>query len=154
MSDGASTNTGPAGAGEQGADWREQAHAAGAKATALEQRLTELDKQLADSKAALATLERKRAIERELVEQGTIDLEAAGLLAEAAVAGLADPNLPGAIAELKRRKPHLFRPAAPAGAMSSAPGAPAPPLEEAAATARATGDRRALLSYLRLRRTP
>ncbi|MBL0921564.1 MAG: hypothetical protein IBJ10_05480, partial [Phycisphaerales bacterium] len=85
-----------------------------------------------------------------------LDLETARLMTEAAVAQMPERDVAGAIAELRRSKPFLFRsPAGGASPPALSPRAEAPQrtdlsgaLEEAAVT----GDRAALLRYLRLKR--
>ena len=115
-------------------------------------KLTETERLLAQAREALDASERKRQIERELSQEGAIDLETAAMLTEAAVAGMPKADVRAAVAELRKRKPFLFR-AAPARASGVMGGqAPADPLSDAAAAARDSGDRRALLRYLRLRR--
>jgi hypothetical protein len=67
---------------------------------------------------------------------------------------MAQPDVELAVEELRRSKPYLFRRrAALAGAMPArSRGAGAQSTDEAAETAAASGDRRDLLNYLRLRR--
>jgi hypothetical protein len=116
-------------------------------------KLAETEQFLAQAREALDAAERKHAIERELWAQGALDVETAALLTEAAVAGLSAPDARAAVADLKRRKPFLFRtPPSAAGAMAGHAAA-AGTLDQAAADARDSGDRRALLRYLRLKRS-
>jgi hypothetical protein len=112
---------------------------------------------LADSQRTLGAIQQRREIEQALAEQGAIDLDSAVLLVEQAMAaGSADGSaglVAGAVAALQRSKPLLFRP--PAGRRTSAMAgevSSAPVLDSAALEARQTGDRRALMRYLRLRR--
>jgi hypothetical protein len=126
------------------ADWQ-------SKATELETKLAAADKALAESREALDAAERKRDIERELSRQGAIDLESATLLTEAAVAGMDKADAKAAIADLKRSKPFLFKAPVRVSAMSGAVESESS-LDAAAAVARESGDRRALLRYLRMRR--
>jgi hypothetical protein len=124
----------------------------GAADPTLSLKLAETEQLLAQAREALDAAERKHSIERELWAQGALDLETAALLTSATVAGMSTPDVRSAVADLKRRKPFLFRVAAGSGgAMSGhaeAPGA----LDQAASDARESGDRRALLRYLRLKR--
>lgn len=118
--------------------------------------LAEARKELDALKAALDAAERRRAIERALLEADAIDLETASLLTESAVAGAPAPGaaIAGAVADLKRRKPFLFARRAPRSATMAPRGAPASdPLALSREHAAATGDRASLLRYLRLRRT-
>lgn len=117
----------------------------------LEGKLAAAEKSLSEAREALDASERKRQIERELVKQGAIDVETAALLTEAAVSGMDKPDARAAIAELKRGKPFLFRASPRASAMSGVV-EEASSLDRAAGEARASGDRRALLRYLRMRR--
>jgi hypothetical protein len=55
------------------------------------------------------------------------------------------------VEDLRRHKPYLFRQARPRMSGATLP-EPIPTADHAAAEARATGDRRDLLRYLRLRR--
>ena len=120
----------------------------------LETKLRETEGALAQSREALDAAERRRTVERELAREGAIDVETAALLTEAAVAGMAKADLRAAIAELKRAKPFLFRAASPprSGAMAGASSDSPSTLDDAAAAARESGDRRVLLRYLRLKR--
>lgn len=127
--------------------------AAESLASELQSQVQSLTRTLEDTREALEESKRRRLIERELSTQGAIDLETTSLLTEAALTGAQDPDIQAAITDLKRRKPFLFRP--PAAQRTSAMSgeiAPAPALDDAALEARRTGDRRALLRYLRLRR--
>lgn len=119
----------------------------------LEGKLREAEGELAKAREALGVSERTRAIERELAREGAVDVETAALLTEAAVAGMEKADVAAAVGELKRAKPFLFRAAAGRGsAMAGEPGEGGGELEEAAAVARETGDRRVLLRYLRMKR--
>lgn len=122
-----------------------------AKSAELESRLAASAKSLAESREALDAAERKREIERELTRQGAFDLDTAAMVTEAAIAGMTKADAKAAIADLKRTKPFLFRTPARTSAMSAAVESESS-LEHAAATARESGDRRALLRYLRMRR--
>ncbi len=106
--------------------------------------------ELATLKTSLATSERRRTLDRALLEAGAIDLDAAALIAAAHPdAATTDPAK--LVATLKRTKPFLFHPMRTTA--TAAPITPDPaPLDSAAAQARTTGDRRSLLHYLRLRR--
>lgn len=108
------------------------------------------------------------AVERELAAAGAIDMEIATALIAASLAGTKredanntpDPatRASKAVAELKARKPFLFAATIArriAGAMAPAPRIVSPPLptrEQLADQARSTGDRGALMRYLKSRR--
>jgi hypothetical protein len=117
----------------------------------LEGKLAAAEKSLSEAREALDAAERKTSIDRELVRQGAIDVETAALLTETAVASMEKPDVKAAIGDLRRGKPFLFRTAPRASAMSGTP-SEVSPLDDAAAAARESGDRRALLRYLRMRR--
>ncbi|MDX2131611.1 MAG: hypothetical protein SFY69_06140 [Planctomycetota bacterium] len=114
--------------------------------------------QLAAAREALDHAERRHAIELELLRADALDMETARLMTEATVAQMTEPDVAAAVAELRARKPFLFRgkrggapggtPGAVLRAMRGAEGAA--PAEEAQAAGR--GDRAALLRYLRSRR--
>jgi hypothetical protein len=130
-----------------------------ARAIEAERRLAEVEKQLAAaaqeierSRAALDAAERRRQIERELASSEAVDLETATLMTEAAVAGMDEPDVAAAVADLRRRKPFLFRGQPAVSAMSGALEAGDDGLTDLAAAARASGDRAALLRYLRMKR--
>ena len=123
-----------------------------ARLAAIQRELESTQSLLTQAREALDAAERRRSIERQLAEQGAIDVETASLLTEAAVAGMEKPDLARAVGELKKRKPFLFRSPARRSAMAAEPGEGDAPLVSAAAEARASGDRSALLRYLRLRR--
>jgi hypothetical protein len=134
-------------------NWEQRAKAAEAASTELQNKLEEAASTLARTREALGASERRRAIDVELAQSEVIDIEAARLLTDAALAQMKEPDVARAIADLKKRKPFLFRPARrPASSMSAA-GKPAHnELDQIAEQARQTGDKRALLQYLRARR--
>lgn len=120
--------------------------------TELEQQLTGLTAELAQAREALDAAERRHAIERELIRAKAIDLETAALLTEAAIQNMDDADVAHAVAELRRAKPFLFRNAPAGSAATAAIDDGNGELTRAADAARETGDRRALIRYLRLRR--
>ncbi len=114
--------------------------------------MRELEAEVERLREQLAASERRRRIDQLLVEGEAIDVEAARLLTESALAQMDEADVDAAVEELKRRKPYLFRRRRTAsGAMAAHPRGEAP-LDESAAEAAASGDRRDLLRYLRLRR--
>lgn len=125
---------------------------------AMETRLAEAQTELAAlrgeldaARQQLQRTERRQRIDQLLIESDAIDLQAARLLTEAAIAEMDDADVAAVVDDLRRHKPYLFRRREEAGAMSPRPRG-AEPSDEAAAHAAATGDRRDLLRYLRLRR--
>ena len=135
-------------------NWEQRAKAAEASAAQLQGKLEEAATTLAQTREALGASERRREIDLELVRSQAVDVEAARLLTEAAVAQMKEPDVVKAIGELKKRKPFLFRPARPQASAMTASAKPAPSdeLTQIAEQARQTGDKRALLQYLRARR--
>ncbi len=118
----------------------------------LQSRITELER-------TRDAVERRHAIDLALIEADAVDLESARLLTEVAVASMSDADAKAAVADLKKRKPFLFRsrtpsPTSSAASMSSAPARRADSAADHAASEAAAraGDRRALLRYLRARR--
>lgn len=110
---------------------------------ALRSKLADLEKKLQEQAAALATTQATR----ELDAAGALDGEVVRLIAEGLMRQGA-ATFAEAVAEVKRRKPFLFRGAQSllsalgAGSDQAAP-APAPP---------ARGDRRSVLDFLRAKR--
>ena len=123
----------------------------------LADQLRARDQQLQEIQDKATRLERRGAIERSLAGAGAIDTEALALLVEQRLEADQDATPQRVIAQPQRERPALFRSAiARASAMSpSHPSQGAPHrqvIDRARADARATGDRRALMKYLRLRR--
>lgn len=149
-------DAGPTLAGDapgEAAAWRSRAVAAEGHLRDLEAKLVECEKNLAATREALDAAERRRRIERELVEADAIDLESALLLTEAAVASMPDRDVALAVRDLRRRKPFLFRGgSARAPAMAGATRGGGGDLGHAAEAARVNGDRESLLRYLRMKR--
>lgn len=134
--------------------WRAKAKAALDRAAELEAKVKDLAAELAQAREALDAAERRRTLERELTVQGAIDVEAASLLTEAAIAAAPQADVRAAIADLRRRKPYLFRgrPAPPGSSALDGPAAERVELDRAADRARRAGDRASLMGYLRARR--
>lgn len=129
----------------------------------LEARVNELIETLAQTREALDHAERRHQIDLALIQADAIDLETARLLTEQTLQQMSDRDVARAVRELRQRKAFLFRnPAQPRATPGgrSAPGAmgpraqpgPSPQLRASAAEAATTGDRAALLRYLRARR--
>lgn len=134
--------------------WKSRAEEAEEKAAALERQLARLQQNLDEANAAVEAGEIRRQIERELTESDALDLEACCMLTEAAVSQMEEPDVALAVRDLRKRKPFLFQ-----GQSGSAHGATMVPagaavdeLGEMADRARSSGDRAALLRYLRQRR--
>lgn len=123
--------------------------------------LTDARRELDSLRAALDSAERRRAVERALLEADAIDLETATLLTEAAVTARSDTQTPAtdadigaAVADLRRRKPFLFARRTPrTGTMAPKPANPNANTLALTRDQAAAGDRSALLRYLKLRRS-
>ena len=123
------------------------------RAIAAEERLADLEKQLDQARSAIGQAEQRARLEREAQAMNAVDVETVVLLAQAALAGMDAPDVGAALRDLKRRKPFLFRAAPSAASMAGDPGDPGDAqLARALEEARTSGDRQALLRYLRLRR--
>lgn len=119
----------------------------------LQQRVLELESQLAERDKASAKESLLRSIDSELAKAQAIDVEATRLLAMAALEGEnADVKAVSRIVrELREKKPRLFEGGVREGSMGPMR-EQASDVDLAAERALATGHRRALLEYLRLRR--
>ena len=123
----------------------------------LADQLRARDEQLRALHDKTARLERRGGIERGLAQAGAIDTEALALLVENRLEVDQDTTPARVIAQLQRERPALFRAAgtrasalSPSHPSQGAPGRAV--VDRAREDARATGDRRALMKYLRLRR--
>lgn len=122
----------------------------------LRAQVDDLRRQLADAREQADLAERRRSIDQALTAAGAVDLDTARLLTEMAVAQMDDADVSVAVADLRRAKPFLFQsdPAPASGPMAAHAASPAgaAAAQRDAAHAAATGDRVALLRYLRTRR--
>lgn len=138
--------------------YRKRAQAAEQQVQSLQGELDQIRQSLNETQAQLATAERRQRIDQLLIESEAIDLEAARLLTEAAVAQMDEADVAEVVAELRDRKPYLFRShqgRSTTGSMGSRPNNGATDTrEEAAAVAADSGDRADLIRYLRMRRHP
>jgi hypothetical protein len=134
--------------------WRQRAMELEAQLAEARTALDEAGRALEEAQRALGESERRRRIEQALAGAGPIDTEAAFVLVEHAMSGMKEPDVAAAVAQLRRTRPWLFRPAAESSASAGIGAGPAPgAIGDAAREAAATGDRRALLRYLRARRS-
>ncbi|WP_428387596.1 hypothetical protein [Mucisphaera sp.] len=124
-----------------------------AESTSASSESEALAARLVEAEATIERLERRARIDALLAETDVVDVEAARLLTEAAVAQMDDEDLELAVEDLKKHRPYLFRRKmvdAGIGVM----GEETDGVDGAAAQrARASGNRRDLLAYLRLRRS-
>ena len=137
--------------------YRKRAQTAEQQLEALKGQLQDSQVELEQARQSLTALDRRQRIDQILAESDAIDLEVARLLTEAAVADMDEPDIKLAIEDLQRHKPYLFRHRNNGSTTGSAMTArPRDGLntttQHAARQAAATGDRRDLLKYLRLRR--
>lgn len=124
-----------------------------ARIRALEAEISVLRATVTDLQHALAGTERRGLIEKALTDNQAVDMETATLLIEVAMGGPGAPDAATAVRDLRKRKPFLFhggsvRGSAMSGAMTEGDGG----MGRAAEEARASGDRAALLRYLKMRR--
>jgi hypothetical protein len=133
--------------------------------------------ELETTRATLASIRRERDVQKGLFEAGVHDLDIGAAMIEREAASAPEKKVAELIAELKRRKPNLFGKAAGSvgAAVATTPDANPPrsvgvpgvraggssmspraagedPRRVAAERAATTGDRGALMAYLRVRR--
>ncbi len=119
--------------------------------------LAEKNEALRKQRQTITDMRRQRLIDELLVDSEAIDLETTRLLTEMALSEMEEPDVEQAISQLRLRKPFLFRQTA-RNAAALSPKAEndqtslARSMEHAAAEAHSSGNRMALLRYLRLRR--
>lgn len=134
---------------------RRRAQEAESRLTELGDRVCELERDLASAREALDASERSRRIDAALIEADAVDLETARLLTEMAVSQMDEPDVALAVEDLRRKKGFLFRRRASAAGGSSPAVFASPGRDRAVVAAReaaGSGDRAALLAYLRARR--
>lgn len=133
---------------------RKRAQDAEARLAEMGERVSELERDLLTAREALDSAERARQIDSALADADAVDLETARLLTEMAVMQMEEPDVRLAVEELKKKKGFLFR--RKRSLMSATAGSIASPgrhrAVEAAHEAAGSGDRAALLAYLRARR--
>lgn len=138
------------------AQWRQRAAEAAARAESHSAKVKDLESALAQSREQLAAEERARQIDHELIGIGAIDLETARLVADWALAQEPSADVAKTVRDLRRRKPFLFRGPishnAPANSDPAAPTTTTTATTRASEAARESGDRTAVMRYLRLKR--
>lgn len=133
--------------------YRKRAQTAEQQLTELRESFAQLQSRLDESQDTITALERRQKIDALLADSDAIDLEAARLLTEISVSRMDEPDVKSAVGDLRRQKPYLFRHRSLPNDSAMSPRVEHPLTQEAAAErAAATGDRRDLLDYLRLRR--
>ncbi len=120
----------------------------------LRERLGQTESRLAEAQRSADELRRRRDFERELAHASPVDMETARLVAESIARERGIEDAGKAVREAVAAKPFLFRSREPSGVMAPEPDArPAGgSIRDAAEEAMRTGDRRAVLRYLRARR--
>lgn len=137
--------------------YRKRAQAAEAMLDEARAQLARNEEQIRESETMVEALEQRMTIDALLVEHESVDLEAARLLVEQALANGAAEDAESAVAAVVRRKPMLFR-RRKAEAVTQAArdlNGHAPHQDElvrAGSVASETGHRHDVLRYLRLRR--
>ena len=121
----------------------------------LRERLGQTESRLAEAQRTADELRRRRDFERELALASPVDLDTARLVAESIANERGIEDAARAVRETVAAKPFLFRSREPSGVMAPElhEGPPSSRArQEAAEEAMRTGDRRAVLRYLRARR--
>ena len=125
----------------------------------LGEELAKARSEVTEIQAHHAAMERERAIEAALVEQGAVDLETARLVVESCLEKDEGKTVMEVLAEVQEQKPFLFRPPAPpvppetaSGVMSAHGGGAGGVIKRAEKEARESGHRRDVLRFMRLRR--
>lgn len=121
-----------------------------ARVTAVEARLVEIAGLIAQATQAMASAEQARQLEKELSGAGAVDVPTAAAVIAQRAGGGTIADIAAEVAALKQSKPFLFRAGLAGSAMG--PTTKRDPLTQLAEQAVATGDKRALLEYLRARR--
>lgn len=134
--------------------YRKRAQEAETRLSDVASRLAEVEDVLEHTRGALVSAERARRIDLALMRAGAVDLDAARLIAEASISDEEGVDIEAVVAELRRGKPFLFRSrrARAGSAMGRRPVQAGNSLDDAAREAAASGERGALLRYLRARR--
>ena len=147
------SQTPPPGGGDE-TYWRGRALQAEARSQDLQGQFDQVKQQLDMATRALAALERSRELESAIIDANAIDVETVLVMAEAQALKEPDATAGQIVADIRQRKPFLFKPSSSGGsAMSAEPrGGDAGGLDQAFGQARAKGDRRSLLKYLRVKR--
>lgn len=133
--------------------WKARAVRAETRVGELEECITQIEQEMEELRVSTARQQRQRDMEVELALAEAIDVETARLLVERVLEADTSLDVPAGVAEVKRTKPFLFRNSTRRSVMSEqAAGEGRDLLVGLADEARASGDRAALLRYLRARR--
>ncbi len=135
--------------------WRARAARAEAQVEELTARVQEIEGELEMTRREAGRTDQRRTLELELALAEAVDIETAALVGESVLGQMEEPDVHAAVAQMRRTKPFLFRAKKAPSALSarvSTVGA-STILDELADEARDSGDRGALLKYLRARRS-
>lgn len=137
--------------------YRKRAQAAEKILEDLKLELTEKNQRLQENEQLINEMVYRQQIDELLVDSQTIDLDATRLLTEMALTEMEEPDIEQAVADLRNRKPLLFRATQTVAASLGPKGQTLEPqqprsIEQAATEAHSTGSRTSLMRYLRLRR--
>ncbi len=138
--------------------YRKRAQAAEQELTELRTRLDEAQRQSQAMQQRLGEVERRAAIEAQLVEAGATDMQATRLLVEARLGETQETDVNAAVESVRRERPQMFRSAmrrTAAEAMGPAVHAAdqgSRDIRRAAAIARASGHNADVMHYMNLRR--
>ena len=138
--------------------YRKRAHSAEKKIEVLTEQLAQAQTQTAELSGQLGETQAEHKLMRKLAAAGTVDLEAAVLIAKAMIQDQDQADLDSVIEQLKKEKRYLFGSADGVMAATKIAGAKQRQtnnqtiLERAAKKAATTGNRADLQEYLKLRR--
>ena len=137
--------------------YRKRAQNAEKKTEMLTEALTEAQTKAAAMAKKLEGIQLEQKLTRKLVGAGTVDLEAALLIAQAKMAGKTEAELDTVLEQLKKEKQYLFAEQSAAvskrtAGVKSRSGAGQTILEKTARRAAKSGSRTDLQEYLKLRR--
>lgn len=149
-------------------EWKERAAEAEQELEEAQRRLAEVERELGAAKAMVQELELAQEIDAQLVRAQAVDVETARLLVQNQLGQMESPDVGRAVSEVRASKGFLFATAdgmaggvsvgrgtahgLSASATSGLSASSAHLIDQAAEEARRSGDRRALLRYLRIRR--
>ena len=139
--------------------YRKRAQGAEKKVETLAEQLAQAKSQASEMAEQLSSIQLEQNLMRKLAAAGTVDIEAAMLIAKARMDGSDEADLDGCIEQLKKEKQYLFA-GGISGAAKQKKTAPAKDritnsqtiIERAAKKAATTGNRTDLQEYLKLRR--
>ena len=138
--------------------YRKRAQGAEKQVEDLTEQLAAANSQVAKLSEQLSDIQAEQKLTRKLVAAGSVDLEAAVLIAKATMQGQTEADLEACVEQLKKEKQYLFADGNRAVTVKKTAGAreriknSQTILERAAKKAATTGNRTDLQEYLKLRR--